>query len=123
MPKHVLLAEDEPNIVTSLEFLLERAGFAVSVESNGAEALRRARADRPDLLILDVMLPDLDGIEILRRLREDKNTEKLPVIMLTAKGASETQETALAAGADVFITKPFANADVIAASERLTADA
>lgn len=123
MPKHVLLAEDEPNIVTSLEFLLERAGFAVSVESNGAEALRRARADRPDLLILDVMLPDLDGIEILRRLREDKNTERLPVIMLTAKGASETQETALAAGADVFITKPFANADVIAASERLTADA
>ncbi len=120
MPKRVLLAEDEPNIVASLEFLLERAGFAVTVKDNGRAALDEALARPPDLLILDVMLPELDGLEILRRVRAAPTASATPIIMLTAKGARETQETALAAGADVFITKPFANADVIAAAARLT---
>lgn len=119
MSKRVLLAEDEPNIVESLTFLLTRAGFEVAVESNGRRALDAALGDVPDVLILDVMLPGLDGYEILRQLRSDPRTDKLPVVMLTAKGQREDRETALECGADVFITKPFANAEVIAAIKQL----
>ncbi|MGZ0188051.1 MAG: response regulator transcription factor [Alphaproteobacteria bacterium] len=118
--KRVLLAEDEPNIVTSLKFLLVRAGFVVQAEDNGRIALATILALPPDLLILDVMLPEIDGIEILRQVRADARTKSLPVIMLTAKGTAETQASAKAAGADFFITKPFANTDVIEAAERLT---
>lgn len=120
MGKRVLLAEDEPNIATSLQFLLDRAGYDVNVQENGAEALAEALANPPDLMILDVMLPDLDGLEILREIRADSAAKSLPILMLTAKGAKETQETALAAGADAFITKPFANTEVLAVVERLS---
>lgn len=120
MTKRVLLAEDEPNIVESLTFLLDRAGFEVAVETDGRRALDAALDDVPDVLILDVMLPELDGYEVLRQLRSEKRTDKLPVIMLTAKGQQEDRETALACGADLFITKPFANAEVIAAVKKLT---
>jgi DNA-binding response OmpR family regulator len=119
MTKRVLLAEDEPNIVESLMFLLERAGFAVTVETNGRKALNAALEDQPHVFILDVMLPELDGYEVLRRLRMDQRTEKLPVVMLTAKGQREDRETALACGADLFVTKPFANADIISAVKQL----
>jgi DNA-binding response OmpR family regulator len=71
------------------------------------------------VLVLDVMLPELDGYEILRRLRADRRGERLPVLILTAKGQREDRETAISSGADLFITKPFANAEVIAAVERL----
>lgn len=121
MAKRVLIAEDEPNIVESLTFLLERAGFAVAVETDGRKALDTALADPPDVLVLDVMLPELDGYEILRRLRADPKAETLPVLILTAKGQREDRETALDSGADLFITKPFANAEVVAAVERLAA--
>ena len=120
MGKRVLLAEDEPNIATSLQFLLDRAGYDVNVQENGAEALAEALANPPDLMILDVMLPDLDGLEILREIRADSAAKSLPILMLTAKGAKETQETALAAGADAFITKPFANTEVLAVVARLS---
>ncbi|MEM7043255.1 MAG: response regulator [Pseudomonadota bacterium] len=122
MTKRVLLAEDEPNIVESLTFLLERAGFAVMVETDGRKALGAALEDQPDVLILDVMLPELDGYEVLRQLRSDRRTEKLPVVMLTAKGQREDRETALACGADLFITKPFANAEIIQAVKQLVDD-
>ena len=119
MNKRVLLAEDEPNIVESLRFLLERAGFDISVESEGPAALESALAEPPDVLVLDVMLPGLDGYEILRRLRDDRRTRALPILMLTAKGQRENRETALDFGADAFITKPFANAEIIEAVETL----
>lgn len=119
MKKRVLLAEDEPNIVESLTFLLERAGFEVAVESDGRHALDAALNDSPDVLILDVMLPELDGYEILRTLRADRRSEKLPVLMLTAKGQREDRETALDCGADLFITKPFANAEIVEAVGQL----
>ena len=118
MTKRVLLAEDEPNIVESLTFLLERAGFEVAVETDGRQALEAALADAPDILILDVMLPKLDGYEILRQLRADRRAEALPVLMLTAKGQREDRETALECGADLFITKPFSNSEIVAAVER-----
>ena len=115
MPRRVLVAEDEPNIVESLSFLLERAGFEVSVATDGQSALSDAFALRPDVLVLDVMLPELDGYEVLRRLRADERGAALPVLMLTAKGQREDRETAMACGADRFMTKPFANAEITAA--------
>ena len=93
MTKRVLLAEDEPNIVEPLTFLLERAGFDVAVETDGRKALHAALADTPDVMILDVMLPELDGYEVLRRLRADRRAETLPVLVLTAKGQREDRES------------------------------
>ncbi|MBO6519841.1 MAG: response regulator [Rhodospirillales bacterium] len=113
MSARVLLAEDEENILTSLTFLLERAGYDVSVETEGPKVLKAALSTPPDVLVLDVMLPDMDGYEILRRLRASPATERLPVLMLTAKGQREDRETALRCGADLFITKPFANSEII----------
>lgn len=123
MAKRVLLAEDEPNIATSLQFLLDRAGYDVRVQDNGAEALAAALDDPPDILILDVMLPDMDGLQILQKIRAHPTTGRLPILMLTAKGAKETQDTALESGADAFITKPFANTEVLAVVDRLAANA
>lgn len=121
MAKRVLLAEDEPNIVESLTFLMERAGFDISAESDGRVALEMALSNTPDILILDVMLPELDGYEILRQLRADPRTERLPILMLTAKGQREDRETALECGADLFITKPFSNSEIVAAVKQLAA--
>lgn len=119
MGKRVLLAEDELNIVASLSFLLKRAGYDVSVETDGRRALNAALNDKPDVLILDVMLPALDGYEVLRQLRADARAKTLPVLMLTAKGQREDRETALRCGADLFITKPFANTELMAAVAQL----
>ena len=113
MAKRVLLAEDEPNIVASLEFLLGRAGYEIVAYSDGAEALSAIKTDPPDIVVLDMMLPSLDGLEILRQLRAEAGCANLPVIMLTAKGQQEDRDSAMNAGADLFITKPFANSDVV----------
>ena len=115
----VLLAEDEPHIVESLSFLLGRAGFAVSAEADGAAALDRALGDPPAVVVVDVMLPGLDGFEVVRRLRADARCARLPVLMLTAKGQARDRERARAAGADEFMSKPFSNAELVAAVTRL----
>ena len=122
MASRVLLAEDEPHIVESLTFLLERAGYRVSAETSGESALAAALADPPDVMILDVMLGGMDGFEVLRQLRADTRAATLPVIMLTAKGQREDREQALAAGANIFITKPFSNAEVTGAVKTLAGD-
>lgn len=119
MPKRVLLAEDEPNIVESLRFLLGRAGFDVAVCQNGQDALSAALSAPPDVLVLDMMLPGVNGLEILRQVRARRNGVRVPVLMLTAKGQREDRERAMEAGADIFLTKPFANSDVVAAVEKL----
>ena len=123
MAKRVLVAEDEPNIAESLSFLLTRAGFDVAVESDGTAALAALEAAPPDVLVLDVMLPGVDGYEILRHVRADDTLRALPVVMLTAKSQPEDRRTALDAGADLFVTKPFSNADIVTAVERLTGGA
>jgi DNA-binding response OmpR family regulator len=109
---HVLLVEDEPNIAEAIRFILTRDGLHVSHISEGGEALARMRADRPDLVILDHMLPGLSGLEILTALRADPLIRDLPVLMLTARGRD--REMAEQAGADRFMTKPFSNAEILA---------
>ncbi|MBL4872885.1 MAG: response regulator [Rhodobacteraceae bacterium] len=119
MSKHVLIVEDEPNIVESLSFLLERAGFEVSSEPDGAMAMDRIGALKPDLIILDVMLPNRSGFDILRDLGE--LAEAPHVLMLTAKGQARDRQTAEAIGVTRFMTKPFANAEIIKAVQEMLA--
>lgn len=111
--RRVLLAEDEPHIVEVLCFLLGRAGFAVDTETTGPAALRRTLSHPPDVLVLDVMLPEMNGFEMLRRLRQDSRTAQLPVVMLTAKGQREDRRAAETLKVDAFITKPFSNTELV----------
>ncbi len=119
MAQRILLAEDEPNIVESLRFLLNRAGFEIDVHENGRLALDAALNTPPNLMVLDVMLPEMDGFEILTRLRADPRTSDLPILMLTAKGQREDRERALARGANRFISKPFSNAELMETVQQL----
>lgn len=107
MAMKILIADDEPNIVISLEFLLKREGYEVVVAHNGAEALERVRAERPDLAILDVMMPLRNGLEVCQDLRQDPDFKDLRIMMLTAKGRDTEVSKGLALGADVYMTKPF----------------
>ena len=119
----VLLAEDEPHIVSALSFLLGRAGFDVAVESDGARALAVALQKPPDVMVVDVMMPGLDGFEMLRRLRADPRGSGVPVLVLTAKGQARDRQTAREVGADMFISKPFSNDEIVAAVSSLANDA
>jgi two-component system OmpR family response regulator len=121
MSKSVLLVEDEPHILEALRFLLERDGFTVSSCSDGDQAISKARLDTPDLVVLDVMLPGRNGFEILREMRASPDLADIPVLMLTAKGQSRDRETALEAGANRFVTKPFSNEEIVAAVRELVA--
>jgi len=119
--RHVLLIEDETNIAEAIRFILSRDGWQVSVIGNGAEAVASVRALRPDLVILDLMLPGASGLEILTALRADPATAALPVLMLTAKGQARDRAAAEAAGVSRFMAKPFANDEIVAAARALVA--
>lgn len=114
MGAKILIADDEPNIVISLEFLLKREGYEVVVAHDGVQALERVRAERPDLAILDVMMPQRNGFEVCQDLRHDPEFRSLRIMMLTAKGRDTEVSKGLALGADVYMTKPFATRDLIA---------
>ncbi|PYC46725.1 two-component system response regulator [Litorivita pollutaquae] len=113
MGKHVLLIEDEPNIIEAISFLLNRDGWRVDTHSNGIDAVEVVQAKSPDLVVLDVMLPGKSGYDILRELREGAATSDLPVLVLTARGQSRDREMAERFGASRFMTKPFSNAEVL----------
>ena len=115
MGKHVLLVEDELNIVEAIRFLLTREGWHVDTHNNGADAAEVIRAMKPDLVVLDVMLPGKTGFDILEELRSNDETADLPVLMLTARGQSRDREMAEKAGVSRFMTKPFSNAEVLTA--------
>ncbi|PZP65070.1 MAG: two-component system response regulator [Azospira oryzae] len=119
MGKRILIADDEPNIVVSLEFLMERQGYQIRVANDGEEVLRAVHEFRPDLILLDVMLPGKSGFEVCQRLREDPAWQKLKVVMLTAKGRDTEVAKGLALGADAYITKPFSTKELIAQVKRL----
>ncbi|SEM85607.1 Response regulator receiver domain-containing protein [Gemmobacter aquatilis] len=117
--RHAMLIEDEPNIAEAIRFLLRRDGWEVTTLGDGGVAEARVREQRPDLVILDLMLPGRSGIEILEALRATPDTAGLPVMMLTAKGQGRDREAAERAGADLFMAKPFSNAEFVAAARSL----
>ena len=110
----VLLIEDEPNIIEAIRFILSRDGWRVDTHSDGLTALDAVRARRPDLVVLDVMLPNRSGYDILHDLRVDPEFKELPVLMLTARGQKKDRELAEKLGASSFMTKPFSNGEVLA---------
>lgn len=121
--RRVLLIEDEPNIIEAIRFLLTREGWSVESHSTGTDAVEVVQRCAPDLLILDVMLPGKSGMDILRDLRARPGFEKLPVLMLTARGQARDREMAERAGVSRFMTKPFSNTEVLAAVRDLLAQA
>jgi len=120
MATRVLITEDEPNIAESLTFILNREGYEVSTAPDGEAALQRLRSDPPDLMILDIMLPRLNGFEVLKQMKADPALNALPVVILTAKGQAHDRRMAEEIGASAFITKPFSNRDIIEQVGRLT---
>ena len=119
MAQHVLLIEDEPNIAEAISFILGRDGWTVTALTDGLGAEAAVRSAPPDLVILDLMLPGRSGLDILAALRSDPETAGLPVMMLTAKGQGRDREAAERAGVDLFMAKPFSNADMLASVRAL----
>ncbi|MDR5676584.1 MAG: response regulator transcription factor [Armatimonadota bacterium] len=111
MQQKVLVVDDEPHIVELVRYNLEREGFQVSVAYDGHEALQRARAERPDLIVLDLMLPYVDGLEVCRALRREST---VPILMLTAKDGELDRVLGLETGADDYVTKPFSPRELVA---------
>ena len=105
--KSILVVEDEEDILALLHFNLIKAGYDADCASHGEEALRSVAAKKPDLILLDLMLPGIDGMEICRRLRQEEATNEIPIIMLTARGEEEDIIRGLELGADDYVTKPF----------------
>jgi PleD family two-component response regulator len=117
----ILVVDDEPHIRRILQFLLEKEGFEVLMAENGEEALEVVRDQRPDLMLLDVMMPRMDGFTVLERLRRDFETSSLPVIMLTAKGESSEKVRGLKGGANDYLTKPFNQEELLLRMQNMLA--
>ena len=113
MSHSILIVDDAPNIVLSLEFLMKQEGYEVFSVYNGEEALDFLEKKRPDLILLDVMMPRKDGYEVCQEIRANDVLKDIRVIMLTAKGRDVEREKGLALGADDYITKPFSTRDVV----------
>lgn len=119
MGKQVLLIEDEPNIIEAIRFILSRDGWEVKTHANGKDAVETVRATKPDVIILDVMLPGRSGFDILSEIRGDSVLGGTPVLMLTARGQSKDREMAERAGASHYMTKPFSNSEILETVRRL----
>src|SRR5690554_6126933 len=115
----ILIAEDEPTILETLAFLLERAGWTVTSVTEGDAVVAEVRRSRPRMVVLDVMLPGRSGLDVLKDLRADPEHAAIPILILTARGQSRDRQLALELKADGFITKPFANDDVVGEVRRL----
>ena len=114
MPEHILIVDDEPHIRRILGFLLDQRGYVTSQAADGVEAVEVARRERPDLILLDLMMPRMDGFEVCEALRSDFVTSQIPVIMLTAKGEVSDKVRGLEGGANDYLTKPYDNKELIA---------
>ncbi|MBD3335690.1 MAG: response regulator, partial [Candidatus Eisenbacteria bacterium] len=105
--KHVLLVEDEEDIQQLVEYNLLKEGYTVTCATTGEQALELTRTEQPDLILLDLMLPAMDGLQVCRNLKKDPSTETIPVVILTAKGEESDILTGFNLGADDYVTKPF----------------
>jgi DNA-binding response OmpR family regulator len=112
MPR-ILIVDDEPNLVLALEFLMKKEGYEIRAASNGEKAVEAAKEYRPDLILLDVMMPKMDGYEVCQHIRADAELRDVAIVMLTAKGREVEREKGLALGADLYITKPFSTREVV----------
>ncbi len=109
----ILIVDDEPNIVLALELLMKKEGYEVHTVADGERAVQAAKEIRPDLILLDIMMPKMDGYEVCQSLRSDALLKDVSIIMLTAKGREVEREKGLALGADLYITKPFSTRQVV----------
>ncbi|MBT3017295.1 MAG: response regulator [gamma proteobacterium symbiont of Clathrolucina costata] len=113
MTKTILIVDDEPNIVLSVEYLMKREGYQVMTANDGQVAIDMIADTRPDLLILDVMMPRKNGFEVCREIRADPALSGLPILMLSAKGREAEIKKGISLGADAYITKPFSTHDLV----------
>ena len=120
--RRILIADDEPNIVTSLEYLMERCGYEVRIARDGDEALALVESFVPDLVLLDVMMPRRNGYDVCQKIRERPEWRKIRIVMLSAKGREAEVNKGLSLGADSYVTKPFSNAELTAAVRALLDD-
>jgi DNA-binding response OmpR family regulator len=123
MAKRVLVVDDEPNIVMSLRFLMEREGLEVEVASTGQAAVAALDRAPADLVLLDVMMPELDGFEVCQRIRARPAWRATKIVMLTAKGRDVERDKGLALGADAYVTKPFSTRDLVAKVKQMLGSA
>jgi len=114
MPKKVLIVDDEPNIIVPLQFLMEQESYKVMVAANGDEAMEMIAKFKPDLILLDIMLPGVDGYQVCQNVRENPEWQNIKIIFLSAKGREIDVVKGMALSADAYIKKPFAIADVVA---------
>ena len=121
MDKKILVIEDDPATLRLIDYSLRHEGYQVLTASNGLEGLRKAHNEAPDLIILDVMLPGMDGFEICHRLRSEPDTAQLPILMFSAKAQEIDKDTGLKVGADDYLSKPAAPADIVNHVESLLA--
>jgi DNA-binding response OmpR family regulator len=112
-PKTILIVDDELSILVPLQFLMEKAGYTAKLAQSGKEAIEKISAHCPDLVLLDIMLPDLDGYEIYQMIRQRAEWESIRIIFLTAKNRDTDMAKGLAMGADAYITKPFSNTQLV----------
>ena len=119
MPKEILIVDDEPSIVVPIQFLMEQQGYSVLVAENGEDALDLIYKYKPDLILLDIMLPRIDGYEVCEIVRLDPRYRDIKIIFLTAKGREVEIAKGLALGANAYITKPFSNTELIAKVKEL----
>lgn len=113
MTKRILIVDDEPNIVVSLEFLMKREGFEVAVAADGEAALKSVEEKKPDLVLLDIMLPKKNGFEVCQTIRANPAWQSVRIVMLTAKGRDTEVAKGLALGADAYMTKPFSTRELV----------
>ena len=114
MTQSILVADDEPSILLSLQFLLQKAGYEVRLAHNGEEVIQAVEQSTPDLLLLDAMMPQRDGYDVCQTIRADPRWAKLPIIMLTAKSRDVERQKGMALGATDYVTKPFSTRDLVA---------
>jgi DNA-binding response OmpR family regulator len=119
MEKKILIIEDDPATLRLVDYSLKQEGYQTITAANGLDGIRKALAEAPDLVILDVMLPGMDGFEICYRLRSEPATAQLPILMFSAKAQEIDKETGTRVGADDYLTKPSAPAEIVAHVEKL----
>lgn len=122
MAKKILIVDDEVNIVISMEFLIKQAGYDLEIAQDGEEALEKVASFNPDLILLDVMMPKINGFEVCRRIRHNPDWQDIKIIMLTAKGREVEVTKGMALGADAYIIKPFSTKELMAEVKQILSE-